>query len=91
MRGSAARILLVVGYPVALVVIARWVPVVRQRRTGWFLAHTLAVLAIIIGWFIRRPVATLPNIAWLVISTFWYHFGANGSERERPPADPHDP
>ncbi len=73
---TAAVPLLVVGYPVAIVVIARWVPVVRERRTGWFAAHAAAVVAIIAGWALRRPAATVPNIAWLVASTIWYRLGA---------------
>ncbi len=72
---TAAVPLLVAGYPVAIVVIARWAPVVRERRTTWFVAHAAAVTAIILGWAIRRPVATIPNIAWLLVSTVWYHRG----------------
>lgn len=76
--------LLVAGYPVAIVVIARWVPVVREQRTSWFLAHAAAVTAIILGWGIRRPVAMVPNVAWLVASTAWYRLGA-----PRPPEEAH--
>ncbi len=72
---TAAVPLLVAGYPVAIVVIARWAPVVRERRTTWFVAHAAAVTAIILGWAIRRPVATVPNVAWLVVSTVWYGLG----------------
>ncbi len=74
-RADAAVPLLVVGYPVAVVVIVRWVPVVREQRTAWFAAHAAAVAAIILGWALRRPVATVPNIAWLVVSTIWYRLG----------------
>ncbi len=73
---TAAVPLLLAGYPVSVVVIARWVPVVRERRTRWFAAHAAAVLAIIIGWALRRPVAMVPNIAWLVASAIWYRVGA---------------
>ncbi len=86
MRAAATRVLLIIGYPVALLVIARWIPVVRQRRRTWFLAHFAAVTAIIVGWSIRRPIATLPNLAWLVISTLWYRFGAPRSGRRTPPS-----
>jgi hypothetical protein len=72
---TAAVPLLVVGYPVSVVVIARWVPVVRERRLRWLLIHHAAVLAIITGWTIRRPVAVPPNAAWLLISTVWYVLG----------------
>lgn len=69
---DAAVPLLALGYPVAIVVIARWVPVVRERRHRWFAVHVAAVLAIIAGWALRRPVAMVPNIAWLMASTIWY-------------------
>ncbi len=79
-----ALALLAAGYPVAIVVIARWVPVVREQRTSWFLAHAVAVTAIILGWGIRRPVATFPNVAWLVVSTVWYRLGAPHPPEEPP-------
>ncbi len=72
---DAAVPLLVLGYPVAIVVIVRWVPVVREQRAGWFAAHLAGMAAIILGWALRRPVATVPNIAWLVVSTAWYRLG----------------
>jgi len=72
---SAAIPLLAVGYPVSIVVIARWVPVVRERRTAWFVAHHAAVIAIILGWALRRPAAVPPNVLWLVASTVWYRVG----------------
>ncbi len=80
---GVAVALLAVGYPMAIVVIARWVPVVREQRTSWFLAHAAAVTAITFGWGIRRPVAMFPNVAWLVLSTVWYRLGAR-----RPPEEP---
>ena len=72
---TAAIPLLVVGYPVAVVVIARWVPVVRERRTRWLVLHHAAVAAIVVGWALRRPAAVAPNAAWLVVSTVWYALG----------------
>ena len=78
---TAALPLFVVSYPVAIVVIARWVPVVRERRTGWFTAHAAAVVAIIVGWALRRPAATVPNLAWLVASTIWYRPGRPSQRR----------
>lgn len=71
----AAAALLVAGYPVAVVVITRWVPVVRERRTTWFVAHAAAVTAIILGWGVLRPAASVPNLAWLLVSTAWYWRG----------------
>lgn len=72
---DASLPLFVVGYPVSLVVIARFVPVVRERRSRWFAAHAAAVLAIILGWALRRPVAMVPNVVWLVASAIWYRSG----------------
>jgi len=68
--------LFVVGYPVAIVVIARWVPVVRERRLRWFVAHQAAVAAIVTGWAIRgRTSAILINGSWFVIAALWYAAG----------------
>ncbi len=72
---TAAIPLLVVGNPVAIVVIARWVPVVREQRTRWFLIHAAAMTAIIVGWALRRPAAVPLNALWLVASTVWYWLG----------------
>ena len=62
-----------VGYPVAIGVIVRFVPVVRERRTAWFLAHEAAVAAIAAGWALEdRPSAVAINGAWGVIAAGWY-------------------
>jgi hypothetical protein len=65
--------LFAVGYPVAIVVIARWVPVVREQRRAWFVAHQLAVAAIVAGWALRQrwPAASV-NAAWFVVAAVWY-------------------
>ena len=73
--------LLVAGYPVAVAVIVRWVPVVREQRTSWYLVHGAAMGAIIVGWALRRPAAVPANAAWLVVSTVWYRRG--GRRRRR--------
>ena len=73
---AAATALFAFGYPVSIVVILRFVPVVRERRWKWFLAHQLAVAAIVTGWVLkgdRRAVAI--NSSWLVASTVWYALG----------------
>ena len=63
----------VVGYPVAVVVIARWVPVVRDRRVRWFAAHEAAVVAIAAGWALKgQPAAVAVNAAWGVVAAGWY-------------------
>ena len=76
---GVATALHVVGYPVAVVVIARFVPVVRDRRVRWFVAHQLAVTAIVAGWLLRsRPGAAAVNAAWLGAAAIWYGSAARG-------------
>jgi hypothetical protein len=68
--------LLAFGYPVAIVVITRFVPVVRERRLRWLVVHHMGVTAIVSGWAIsgdRSAVAV--NAAWLVASSLWYALG----------------
>lgn len=61
------------GYPTAVAVITRWIPVVRERRTRWFLVHTAGVSAIVAGWALdRRWPAVAINGSWLVSSVVWY-------------------
>jgi hypothetical protein len=68
--------LLAAGYPVSIVVISRFVPVVRQRRWSWLAAHHLGVVAIVAGWAIKgRTPAVAINGAWLVTSSVWYALG----------------
>ena len=79
-----ATLLQIVGYPTAIIVIARWVPVVREQRRSWFVAHTLAVAAIVAGWAIKGQTrSVIVNGAWLVVSVVWYVLGG----RRRPGAD----
>jgi hypothetical protein len=77
---AAATALFAFGYPVAIVVIARFVPVVRERRWKWFVAHQLAVAAIVTGWVLKgdRRAVTI-NSSWLVASTVWYALGGRRS------------
>ncbi len=73
---AAATALFAFGYPVSIVVILRFVPVVRERRWKWFAAHQLAVAAIVTGFVLkgdRRAVAV--NSSWLAVSTVWYALG----------------
>jgi hypothetical protein len=61
------------GYPTSLVVIARWLPVVRERRTRWFAIHEVAVAAIVAGWALKRdPMAVAINGSWLGVAAVWY-------------------
>ncbi len=68
------------GYPVSIVVIIRFVPVVRERRVRWFVAHQLAVGAIVAGWALKsewRSVAI--NATWLIVAQIWYRWGGRKS------------
>jgi tryptophan-rich sensory protein len=69
-------ILFAFGYPAAVVVIARWLPVVRERRARWFVVHHVGVIAIVAGWAIeQRWPAVAVNSTWLVASSLWYVLG----------------
>ncbi|HEY4402987.1 MAG TPA: hypothetical protein VGO38_13280 [Acidimicrobiia bacterium] len=70
---ATATALFVFGYPVSIAVILRFVPVVRERRLKWLVAHDLAVAAIVAGWTLkgdRRAVAI--NASWFVAANVWY-------------------
>jgi hypothetical protein len=70
---ATATALFVFGYPVSIAVILRFVPVVRERRMKWLVAHDLAVAAIVTGWALKgdgRAVAI--NASWLVAANVWY-------------------
>lgn len=69
-------VLFAFGYPAAIVVIVRFVPVVRERRLPWLVVHHLAVAAIVVGWATRGDVsAVVVNFSWLVVSSVWYTLG----------------
>ena len=71
-------ILFAFGYPVAIAVIVRWIPVVRERRLKWFLWHEAAVAAIVVGHATRGEkgrAGVLINGAWLVVAAAWYAVG----------------
>jgi hypothetical protein len=73
MKRAAIIALFAFGYPVAIVVITRWVPVVRERRTRWFVLHEAAVAAIVAGHALREDTrAILINGAWGVSAAIWY-------------------
>jgi hypothetical protein len=79
---TAATALFVLGYPVSIAVILRFVPVVRERRLKWLVAHDLAVAAIVAGWALKgdRRAAVI-NASWLVAANVWYALG--GRRRAR--------
>ena len=70
---AVAGALRLVGYPAALFVIVRWIPVVRQRLGTLFLVHEAAVAAIVAGWaLVPRWSGVAVNGAWGVIAAGWY-------------------
>ena len=81
MKRALVVALFAFGYPVAIVVIARYVPVVRERRIRWFAAHEAAVSAIVAGHALRPDTgAVVVNSAWLVVATAWYVLGGRRGE-----------
>ena len=79
---ATATALFVFGYPVSIAVILRFVPVVRERRLKWLVAHDLAVAAIVAGWALkgdRRAVAI--NASWLVAANVWYALAGRSTEQ----------
>jgi hypothetical protein len=62
-----ASVLLVLGYPVALGVLARLRSVLAERRVWWFTALEAATASITAGWLLhRRPLPAAVNGAALV-------------------------
>ncbi len=62
-----ASVLLVIGYPLALGVLARLRPVLAERRVWWFAVLEAATASITAGWLLRgRPLPAAVNGAALV-------------------------
>lgn len=79
-------VLFAFGYPAAIIVIARFVPVVRERRLRWLMVHHAGVAAIVLGWATAgNATAVVVNSAWLVVSSVWYALGG----RHRSPTPQH--
>jgi hypothetical protein len=73
---AAATALFAFGYPVSIVVILRFVPVVREQRMKWLVAHDLAAAAIVAGWALKGDRrAVVINASWLVAANVWYALG----------------
>jgi len=71
-----ATALQLVGYPTAIVVISRWVPVVREQRLRWFVAHEAGVGAIVLGWLLKGQArGVVVNGTWGVVAAGWYALG----------------
>jgi hypothetical protein len=81
---AAATALFVFGYPTSIVVIARFVPVVRERRWKWLAVHDLGVAAIVAGWALKGdPRAVVINSTWLVAANVWYALGGRSRIKTR--------
>jgi hypothetical protein len=79
---SAAGVgLLVVGYPVAVGVLARLVPVLRQRRRRAMVALEVATVGIAAGWGLRgQPAGVASNAAAFVgFAVAWWWTGRRQS------------
>jgi hypothetical protein len=78
-------VLFAIGYPVAIVVIVRFVPVVREQRIRWFAAHEIAVSMIVTGWATDQNwQAVAINGTWLVVAAVWYVGAARRAARRAP-------
>ena len=73
------------GYPVSILVIARFVPVVRERRLRWILWHQAAVGAIVLGFALDpKWSAVAINGSWFVVAAIWYVLGGRHSRTPHP-------
>ena len=87
MKTALQVALFALGYPAAIIVIFRFVPVVRERRTRWFVIHELGVAAIVAGQALaENPQGVVINGAWGVIAAIWYALGPTISRRRSPSA-----
>lgn len=73
-----SRMLLVVGYAVALAVATRLVPVYRERRWRWLLALEAATLSVAAGHALEgRTVPAALNVGFVVaFGALWWWTGA---------------
>ena len=73
------------GYPVSILVIARFVPVVRERRLRWILWHQAAVGAIVLGFALDANWSAVAiNGTWFVVAAVWYVLGGRSSRAPQP-------
>lgn len=76
-------VLFAFGYPASIVVIVRFLPVVRERRLRWLVVHHVAVAAIVVGWITKGDVpAIVVNSSWLVVSSVWYALGGRRAKAD---------
>ncbi|MEA2826530.1 MAG: hypothetical protein QOG43_969 [Actinomycetota bacterium] len=74
---ALAVVLLVVGYPVALGVLARLRPVLRERRRAWFLVLEAATVLISVGWLLlgRAAGPIINGLALVAFAGAWWWTG----------------
>lgn len=81
--GVGSLVLRFVGYPLACAALPQWVPIVRERRLQWFVAHQLGMAAIVAGWALTdRTGGVVVNGAWFVIAAGWYVLGGRQTASE---------
>ena len=80
-----ASVLLVIGYPLALGVLARLWPVLVERRVWWFVALETATASITAGWLLHgRLLAAAVNGAALAgFARAWSVTGQRFGRRAR--------
>lgn len=74
-------ILLAVGYPVAIAVLVRLVPVLVQRRTARFVALESATVCIVAGWSALQNVvaASINGVFAVAFFVAWVFVGRSSS------------
>lgn len=84
---SPSRLLLLVGYPVAIAGIVRLRHAFRHRQTAWFLVEEAGTAAIVAGWFFaglgdRGRRAAAINAGWgLGLAVAWIIAGRRRRRR----------
>ena len=78
-------VLFAFGYPVSILVIARFVPVVRERRLRWIVWHQLAVGAIVLSFALDANWSAIAiNATWFVVAAVWYALGGRHPRAPQP-------
>ena len=83
---SVVRLLLFAfGYPVSILVITRFIPVVRERRLRWFAWHQAAVGAIVLSFALAANWSAVAiNATWFFVAAVWYVLGRRHQRAPRP-------
>ena len=83
MGNVTASVLLIIGYPLALAVLARLRPVLVKRRVWWFATLAAATASITAGWLLHRrpPPAALNGAALVGFAIAWLITGRRAGQR----------